>query len=121
MVKIMIVEDSNLMKSVIANFIKKKNNDFEIITADGGEQAVEMYKKENPDLVFMDIRMPGMDGITAMEKILGSYPKAKVVMCTALKETEQEERARKAGAVGYITKPFSSEDIIKALNDNLPK
>lgn len=118
--KVMIVEDSNLMISVITNFIKKSGKDVEVIAAHSGEESLEMYKNEKPDLVFMDIKMPGMDGVTALEKIRQMDPAAKVVMCTSLKEPEQEERSKKAGCAGYIMKPFSSQDILDALNKNIP-
>lgn len=119
MAKIMIVEDSNLMIAVITNFINKEGKKYDIISAHNGEEAIEKYKTEKPDLVFMDIKMPGMDGITALEKIRALDSNAKVVMCTSLKETEQEERAKKAGAKAYIKKPFSREEIINAVNDNI--
>lgn len=119
MAKIMVVEDSNLMISVIKNFIQKERQDVEIIEAKNGEEAVAKYDSEKPDLVFMDIKMPGMDGITALEKIREKDGAAKVVMCTSLKEQEQEDRAKAAGAKGYIVKPFSSQDIINAIKENL--
>jgi len=115
----MIVEDSALMIAVISNFIKKEGKDIEIISAHSGEESVSMYKEQKPDLVFMDIKMPGMDGITALEHIRSLDPHAKVVMCTSLKEPEQETRAKKAGCAGYIMKPFSRQDIVDAINKNL--
>ncbi|MBN1502880.1 response regulator [Candidatus Woesearchaeota archaeon] len=117
--KVMIVEDSNLMASVISNFIKRSGKELQIITAHSGEESVEIYKSEKPDLVFMDIKMPGMDGITALEKIKQIDANAKVVMCTSLKDTESEERSKKAGCVGYIMKPFNSNDILDALDKNV--
>jgi len=117
--KIMIVEDSGLMKAVISNFIKKELEDAKIIKAGSGDEAIKRYEEQNPDLVFMDIKMPGMDGITALENIMKHHPDAKVIMCTSLKEPEQEERAKKSGCKGYILKPFSSKDIIDALRSNL--
>ncbi len=119
--KIMIVEDSSLMIAVISNFIKKEGKDFEIITAGNGEEAVRKYGEQKPALVFMDIKMPGMDGITALEKIRQADSNAKIVMCTSLKEPEQEQRAKKAGCVGYIMKPFSRQDIVDAINKNIPQ
>ncbi len=115
MVKILAVDDSKLMNAVITNFVKKLHKDYEVIVAGSGEEAIQKYMDERPDLVFLDIKMPGMDGLTALEKIRQFDPGAIVVMCTALKEPEQEERARKAGAKMYIRKPFGSEDIDKAL------
>ena len=117
--KIMVVEDSSLMIAVIRNFIKKENSEIDVIEAHSGDDAIRKYEQEKPDLVFMDIKMPGMDGITALEKIRSSHSGAKVVMCTSLKEPEQEERAKKAGCRGYIMKPFSRQDIVDAINKNL--
>lgn len=116
MKKILIVEDSSLMIAVIGNFIRKEGKEVEIVEAHEGSEGVEMYKKEKPDLVFMDIKMPGKDGITALEEIRKFDTKAKVVMCTSLKESEQEERAKKAGCVAYIMKPFSRQDIVDVVN-----
>lgn len=119
MTRVLVVEDSNLMQAVIGNFIKKEKQDVEVLSARDGEEAIRLYTEARPAMVFMDIKMPGMDGLTALERIRAQDPGAKVVMCTALKEQEQKARARKAGAKGYITKPFSRDDIVKALNENL--
>lgn len=119
MTKIMIVEDSSLMRAVITNFIRKEYSDIEIVEAHDGLQAIDVYKKERPNLVFMDIKMPGMDGMTAFEKIHEFDSSAKVVMCTSLKEPEQEKKAIELGAKGYIKKPFSHEDIINAIKENI--
>ncbi len=119
MAKVMIVEDSNLMVSVITNFIKKERGDIEVISASSGQEGVDKYKEQKPDLVFMDIKMPGMDGITALEEIKKIDHNAKVVMCTSLKEPEQEERAKNAGCAGYIMKPFSRQDIVDTIHNNL--
>ncbi len=119
MAKVMIVEDSNLMISVIRNFIQKEYKDFMIVEAKDGNEAIAKYEAEKPDLVFMDIKMPNMDGITALEKIRAAHKEAKIVMCTSLKEADQEQRAKAAGAVGYIVKPFSREDIMNAIKANL--
>lgn len=117
--KVMIVEDSNLMISIISNFIRKSGKDVEVISATSGEDSIRIYREKKPDLVFMDIKMPGMDGITALEKIMQYDSHAKVVMCTSLKDPESEQRAKKAGCAGYILKPFSSKDIIDSMEKNL--
>ena len=80
MKKVMIVEDSALMVAVITNFIQKDGTkEVEIISAKNGEEAISMYETEFPDLVFMDIKMPVMDGITALEKIRSKHSDAKVI------------------------------------------
>jgi two-component system, chemotaxis family, chemotaxis protein CheY len=117
--KIMIVDDSALMVAVIHNFIQKTGREFDMIAAHSGQDSVNLYKKEKPDLVFMDIRMPGMDGVTALQKIKEFDPNARVIMCTAIKTKEEQQKAEESGCVGYITKPFTEEDIIYAVNDNV--
>jgi len=116
MKKIMVVEDSSLMASVIRNFVRKKWPDVEFIEAHNGKEAVDQYPLERPDIVFMDIKMPEMDGIAALELILQIDPKAKVVMVTSVKEQTQEKKALGIGARMYITKPFSSSEIFDALD-----
>ena len=116
MKKVMVVEDSTLMVSVIKNFVKKKIPELIFIEARNGKEAVEKYPLERPDLVFMDIMMPQMDGITALSKILEIDKNAKIVMVTSLKEMTQQEKALGMGAKLYITKPFSSSDIFDALD-----
>lgn len=115
----MIVEDSNLMIAVIRRFILSENPDLEIIEARDGVEAVAKYFELKPNLVFMDIKMPNKDGLTALEEIRAKDNTAKVVMCTSLKEPEQEERAKKAGCKGYIMKPFSKQDVLDAVKNNL--
>ena len=119
MVKILTVDDSQLIVSVIRNFIKKEFPQAEVITAKNGEEAVELYRKEKPDLVFLDIKMPGMDGLSALEHIRQEFPHSKIAMCTALKEPEEEERATKAGAVAYLKKPFSKDDVVSTIREHL--
>lgn len=119
MKKVLVVDDSSLMISVISNFIKKSGKEVEILSAKDGQQAIDMYQAHKPNLVFMDIKMPGIDGIQALIKIRNMDKSSKIVMCTSLREEEQEKKAKEAGAVGYIMKPFSSQDIVDALNKNL--
>ncbi|MFW5746932.1 MAG: response regulator [Nanoarchaeota archaeon] len=119
MTKVLVVEDSQLMVSILKNFIRKAKSDVEVIEAHDGEAGVAQYESQKPDLVFMDIKMPKMDGLEALEKIRSRHSSAKVVMCTSLKEDEQEKKAKDLGAVGYIMKPFNSEDIAHALKEHL--
>lgn len=120
MAKILIVDDSVFMISVIKNFALKSGRAFDVIEAHNGDEAIEKYRKERPDLVFMDIKMDGMDGLTALQEI-NRHGAAKVVMCTSLKEPELEAKAKAAGAVGYLLKPFQSDDIVAEIEKHLPR
>lgn len=79
-----------------------------------GEQAVELAASQRPDLVVMDVKMPRLDGITAAERI-ASARIAPVVMLTAFSQRDLVERARDAGAMAYIVKPFSKSDLVPAI------
>ena len=107
-----------MMRSILRNFIKKEGH--EVIEASNVEDAIDLYKKESPDMVFLDVLIPGSsDGFTALQNIVTINPNAIVVMVTSLKEKEDLDKANKYGAKGYITKPFSSQQITEALKNNL--
>jgi len=76
---------------------------------------VERYAEAKPDLVLMDITMPVMDGLTALEQIRSQYPEARVIMCTAMGQQALVLRALKAGAKDFIVKPFEPQRVLTAV------
>ncbi|MDN5562939.1 MAG: response regulator [Luteococcus sp.] len=82
--------------------------------AGDGEAAVELARELKPDLVVMDVKMPKMDGITAAE-IIAEERIAPVVMLTAFSQRDLVERAREAGAMAYVVKPFDASDVVPAI------
>ncbi len=84
--------------------------------ASNGLQAVELYKKEKPDVVTMDITMPEMDGIEAVKQIKAFDPSAKVIMCSAMGQQSMVMDAIKAGAKDFIVKPFQADRVFEAIN-----
>ena len=117
--KILVVDDSILMTSILRNFIHRTDPAIDVIEAHTGEEALGLFEKERPALVFLDIRMPGIDGLEALERLMKLYPLAKIVMCTSVKEDALVARATSAGAVGYILKPFRQEQIEEMVKKNL--
>jgi len=112
--KILIVDDEDNVRELVKNIIL--NYDYTLAgEADNGEEAVEKYKTLTPDLVILDILMPGIDGVETLKRILQINPKAKVIMLTVLEEEEQVETYLKAGACDYIFKPFLSDKLIKSI------
>src|SRR6476659_10361552 len=79
-----------------------------------GQQAVELAESHRPDLVILDVKMPVLDGIAAAERIAGRRI-APVVMLTACSQRDLVERARDAGAMAYLVKPFSQTDLVPAI------
>lgn len=117
MAKILVVDDSSLMRAILRNFISKDGH--EVIEAVEGNEAIKKYTSEKPQIVFLDILMPaGLDGISALKKIISHDPHAKIIMVTSLHEQKEYDEAKKLGVKGYIVKPFSKEEIIKAINEN---
>lgn len=115
MAKVLIVDDAAFMRMMIKDILEKNN--FEIVgEASNGLIAVELYKKERPDVVTMDITMPDMDGIQAVKAIKEFDPNAKVVMCSAMGQQSMVMDAIKAGAKDFIVKPFQADRVLEAIN-----
>ena len=87
---------------------------------ESGGEAVGQYEEGEQDLVMMDIVMPIRDGIEATNEITNNYDDAKVIMCTSVGQEEKMKQAIKAGASGYITKPFQKPNVLNEINDVIP-
>ena len=90
-----------------------------IIEATNGAQAVELYQSESPDLVLLDVNMPEVDGLQALEKIHALDPDCAVIMLTSLTTRQVIERAAELGAVNYIRKDTPKEEILTTLRQIL--
>ena len=111
--RVLVAEDEALIRLDIVETLKGAG--YEVVAdVDNGEAAVEKALELEPDLCVLDVKMPKMDGITAAEKILKELSCA-VVMLTAFSQTELVERARDAGAMAYVVKPFSPSDLLPAV------
>lgn len=115
MAKVLIVDDAAFMRMMIKDILEK--NGFEVVgEASNGIVAVELYKKEKPDVVTMDITMPDMDGIEAVKAIKEFDPAAKVIMCSAMGQQSMVMDAIKSGAKDFIVKPFQADRVLEAIN-----
>jgi two-component system chemotaxis response regulator CheY len=108
--KILVTDDAMFMRAMLKNILIP--NKYSVFEAANGAEAIEMYAAHKPDMVFMDITMPIMDGITATKQIKGKYPGALVVMCTALGQQNMVIEAIQAGAKDFIVKPFQPERVL---------
>ncbi|MFW6458464.1 MAG: chemotaxis protein CheY [Halodesulfurarchaeum sp.] len=114
---VLLVDDSEFMRNLLREILEEE---FDIVgEAENGVEAVEMYKEHRPDLVMMDIVMPIRDGIEATAEIKKGDPNSNVIMCTSIGQEEKMKKAVKAGADGYITKPFQKPSVMDAINDVL--
>lgn len=114
MARVLIVDDAAFMRMMIKDILEK--NGFEVIgEASNGLKAVEIYKKEKPDVVTMDITMPDMDGIEAVKQIKAFDPAARVIMCSAMGQQTTVMDAIRAGAKDFIVKPFQADRVLEAI------
>lgn len=116
--KIMIVDDAAFMRMMLKDALKKAGYD-NIIEASDGEVAVQTYKVEKPDLIFMDITMPNKNGLEALKEIKGFDSKATIVMCSAMGQESMVVEAIKNGAKDFIVKPFKGEKVVATANNLL--
>jgi two-component system chemotaxis response regulator CheY len=112
--KIMLVDDAAFMRMTIKNCLTKAGYT-NLIEASDGQAAFETYQKEHPDLVIMDITMPNMDGIQALQAIKQVDPGAKVVMCSAMGQEAMVVEAIQLGALDFIVKPFKPDRILQTV------
>jgi response regulator NasT len=112
-IRILVAEDEALIRLDLAEMLVEAG--YEVVgQASNGEQAVALARELKPDLVLMDVKMPVLDGISAAEQI-GGERIAPVVMLTAFSQMELVERARDAGVMAYIIKPFTAADLVPAI------
>ena len=111
--RVVIAEDEALIRMDLAEMLADEG--YEVVGQAGdGQQAVELAEGLRPDLVILDVKMPVLDGIAAAERIAGQRI-APVVMLTAFSQRDLVERARDAGAMAYLVKPFSQSDLAPAI------
>jgi two-component system, response regulator PdtaR len=112
--RVVVAEDEALIRLDLAEMLVEAGHQV-VGQASDGEQAVALAREHTPDVVVMDIKMPGMDGISAAE-VLGREGIAPVVMLTAFSDRTLVERARDAGVMSYVVKPFAAHDVLPALD-----
>ena len=111
--RVVVAEDEALIRLDLVEMLTEAG--YEVVGQAGdGEAAIELTEKEKPDLVVMDVKMPKLDGISAAERI-AKQRISPVVILTAFSQRDLVERARDAGAMAYLTKPFTIEDLMPAI------
>ena len=111
--RVVIAVDEALIRMDLAEMLQEEG--YEVVgQAGNGEDAVKLAAEHRPDLVILDVKMPVLDGISAAERI-GAEKIAPVLMLTAFSQRELVERARDAGAMAYLVKPFSKADLVPAI------
>ncbi len=111
--RVVIAEDEALIRLDLKEMLEEEG--YSVVGEAGdGQQAVDLAREHKPDLVILDVKMPVLDGISAAEKI-AEESIAPVLMLTAFSQRDLVERARDAGAMAYLVKPFSKSDVVPAI------
>ena len=116
--KILVADDANFMRLMICQTLTRKGL-VETLEAKDGQQAVELFASGRPELTILDITMPELDGMGALDKILTLDPKAKVIICSAASHEAMVEEALQRGAVDFITKPFRPDELLSIVKKHL--
>ncbi len=116
--KLMIVDDSNVMRRKIERSHQCARLQF-VGSAGNGKQAVELFRRTEPDVVTMDITMPEMDGIACVEQLVAMNPDVLILVISALADKATAIEAMKKGANGFLCKPFTDRQLTDALDELL--
>jgi two-component system invasion response regulator UvrY len=115
MITVMVVDDHALVQSAVAALLSDLPDVKVIAKASSGEEAILLCKQQNPDVILMDIRMPGIGGIAATQKIIANHPKIKIIALTSCTEAPFPTHLLKAGVHGYLTKGATLEKMAVAI------
>ena len=114
-IKVLLVDDHSVVRMGFKMLIEAES-DMEVISeAESGEDGIKVFKELKPDLVVMDITMPGIGGLESIERILAFDKNARILVLSAHEDSVHPKRVLNAGALGYLTKRSAAEELIKAI------
>jgi len=106
---ILVVDDERILRDLLKRILTREG--YRVITANDGETAIQRAKDEHPDLIVMDLRMPGIDGVEVLKRLKEMDPSLEFIMMTAYGSKELARRAMKLGARDFISKPFDVNEL----------
>lgn len=114
-INVMLVDDHAVVRMGFKLLLESASDIKVVAEAESGEQAIRLYIEHQPDVVVMDITMPGLGGLEAIERIMARDPQAKILVLSAHEDSVHPKRVLSAGALGYLTKRSAAEELIKAI------
>ena len=115
MTSVLICDDHRIVREGLRQFVSAVPGVDNVETAASGEEVLARYPHEHPDLILMDVRMPGLGGLETTRRLVAQYPEAKVIMLTAADDRDQVAAAVTSGARGYLLKDVSHEELCAAV------
>jgi len=114
MATVLVVDDSEFMRRVIRNILEGGGH--RVVEARNADEAIRVFTEQRADIVTMDIVMPGTDGIETVKRLKEVNSRVKIIMISALGHQRTVMRALEAGALDFIMKPFTSDDVLESIN-----
>jgi two-component system, chemotaxis family, chemotaxis protein CheY len=118
-VRVLIVDDHQLTRAAISGVVRLDPRLMLVGQSDSGELALQAITSLNPDVVCLDVLMPGMDGLAVLQRIRHDHPTIRVVMITGANTADVMKKAIDLGAHGFVVKPFSARDVLCAIDTAL--
>jgi DNA-binding NarL/FixJ family response regulator len=116
-IRVLLVDDHPVVRRGLSDLLRDVD-DMEVVGAvEDGSEAVAAVREHTPDVVLMDLSMPGTDGVSATREVLAAFPEVRVVVLTSFGEADQVRAALAAGAVGYLLKDEEPRDLLRAVRD----
>ncbi len=117
--RVLVVDDEESIRNILQRILKEAG--YDAVTAANGQEALDKVSQLTPEVVVLDIKMPGMSGMEVLQRIAANWPDVCVVMASALGDAQIAVEAMKLGAYDYITKPFSRADLLLKVRRALEK
>jgi len=118
MVKVMIIEDSIFERKAITRYLKKARYD-NVIEAGNGEEGLKLANQESPDIVLLDLRMPGMDGMDVIGELKKNHKNVKILVVSIIRNKKVIDKCLELGADGYLSKPVTQENLVEKISEIL--
>jgi len=114
-INLLLVDDQRLMRDGLRTILELEGDLKVVAEAENGDGGLQAYEEHSPDVVLMDIRMPGMDGVEATRRMIDRWPEARVIILTTFDDDEYIFEGLRAGALGYLLKDVSGNELAEAI------
>ena len=115
MIRVLIADDHDLVRTGLSRMLSDVEGLMIVGEACSGEEAIELCRKEHPQVILMDVRMPGIGGLEATRKLTQSFPETRIIAVTVCNDELYPTKLMEAGASGYVTKGISIDEMVKAI------
>jgi len=105
MAKVLVIDDEQGIRALLDTLLRRKG--YDVIVAESGQKGLECFRRERPDVLVLDLKMPGMDGLTVLRQVRSLDPMMPVIILTGAGTAETEQRVRALGVTEYVEKEFS--------------